>query len=136
MSGFAMFRVGMRNTRNRLLLAASLAFLGGYFLLPAFGQTQALDVTGGVAVVSTFRPFSLFFDARYSRMEVVCLVLVMGVAVAGLLYAWMLAKQILKADCGTARMQAIADAVCYLASDSAEFMTGTVLDVNGGMFMN
>lgn len=31
--------------------------------------------------------------------------------------------------------EGIADAVCFLASDSAEFITGAVLDVNGGMFM-
>jgi len=31
--------------------------------------------------------------------------------------------------------EGIAAAVCFLASDSAEFITGAVLDVNGGMFM-
>ncbi|MFA6506337.1 MAG: SDR family NAD(P)-dependent oxidoreductase [Treponemataceae bacterium] len=31
--------------------------------------------------------------------------------------------------------EGIAEAVCFLASDSAEFITGAVLDVNGGMFM-
>jgi NAD(P)-dependent dehydrogenase (short-subunit alcohol dehydrogenase family) len=33
------------------------------------------------------------------------------------------------------RPEGIAEAVCFLASDSAEFITGAVLDVNGGMFM-
>jgi len=31
--------------------------------------------------------------------------------------------------------EGIAEAVCFLVSDSAEFITGAVLDVNGGMFM-
>jgi 3-oxoacyl-[acyl-carrier protein] reductase len=31
--------------------------------------------------------------------------------------------------------EGIAEAVCFLASDSAEFITGAVLNVNGGMFM-
>ncbi len=31
--------------------------------------------------------------------------------------------------------EGIAEAVCFLASESAEFITGAVLDVNGGMFM-
>jgi len=30
----------------------------------------------------------------------------------------------------------IAEAVCFLASESAEFITGAVIDVNGGMFMS
>jgi 3-oxoacyl-[acyl-carrier protein] reductase len=31
--------------------------------------------------------------------------------------------------------EGIAEAVCFLASDAAEFITGAVLNVNGGMFM-
>jgi 3-oxoacyl-[acyl-carrier protein] reductase len=30
----------------------------------------------------------------------------------------------------------IADAVCFLVSESAEFVTGAILDINGGMFMS
>ncbi len=31
--------------------------------------------------------------------------------------------------------EGIAEAVCFLVSDAAEFITGAVLDINGGMFM-
>jgi 3-oxoacyl-[acyl-carrier protein] reductase len=34
------------------------------------------------------------------------------------------------------RSEDIAEAVAYLASESAAYVTGTTLQVNGGMFMN
>ena len=55
--------------------------------------------------------FSLFFDPKYSFLEIGCLVAVLGIAVAGLLYALLLVKQVYSADIGTLKMQEIAAAV-------------------------
>lgn len=111
MQSWATFLVGLRNTRCRFLMAVMLAFLGAFLWLPAFGQVAPSGAPPEAAKAEAFRLFALFVDPRYSRMEVVCLLLVLGVAVAGLAYALMLAKQVLKADRGTPRMQSVADAV-------------------------
>jgi K(+)-stimulated pyrophosphate-energized sodium pump len=58
-----------------------------------------------------FIPFSLFSDPKYSRLEIYSLLAVLGVAVAGLLYALLLARQVKRADKGTTKMQEIASAV-------------------------
>lgn len=68
-----------------------------------------------------FVPFSLFSDPKYSSLEVTCLMSVLAIAIAGLLYAVLLVKQVTRADCGTTRMQEIAAAVreganAYLAA--------------------
>jgi K(+)-stimulated pyrophosphate-energized sodium pump len=58
-----------------------------------------------------FRPFGLFFDKNFGTFEIVALLAVLTIAVAGLLYAWMLVRQVKAADQGTPRMQEIAAAV-------------------------
>lgn len=68
-----------------------------------------------------FSPFSLFSDPKYSSLEVACLMAVLGIAIAGLLYAVLLVRQVTRADCGTPKMQEIAAAVreganAYLAA--------------------
>jgi K(+)-stimulated pyrophosphate-energized sodium pump len=68
-----------------------------------------------------FVPFSLFTDPKYNTMEIACLMTVLAIAICGLLYAMLLAKQVMKADQGTARMQEIGAAVreganAYLAA--------------------
>ena len=68
-----------------------------------------------------FIPFSLFTDPKYSSLEVACLMSVLVIAIAGLLYALLLVKQVTRADRGTSRMQEIAAAVreganAYLAA--------------------
>ena len=55
-----------------------------------------------------FHPFQPF---SYVWYEVVALILVLLVAIGGLAYAWMLVKQVMEADKGTAKMQEIAGAV-------------------------
>ncbi len=68
-----------------------------------------------------FALFSVFTDPGYSRWEIVCLIAVLGIAVAGLFYAWSLVRQVSRADSGTPKMQAVAAAVregsnAYLAA--------------------
>ena len=53
----------------------------------------------------------MFTDPAFSGLEIVGLISVLAVAVLGLGYAWMLSRQILAADTGTPRMQAVAAAV-------------------------
>ena len=68
-----------------------------------------------IASESGQEPFQWFEPltntAKYSNMERYSLFAVLGVAVAGLLYAGMLVGQVTKADKGTPRMQEIAAAV-------------------------
>ncbi len=70
---------------------------------------------------TAFKPFALFSDARFKPIEVYGLVAVLCIAIAGLLYAALLVKQVRKADRGTKKMQDIAAAVreganAYLAA--------------------
>jgi hypothetical protein len=55
--------------------------------------------------------FEFFAPLGYPTFEKVSLFVVLLIAVAGLLYALMLVKQVKAADQGTPKMQAIADAV-------------------------
>ena len=95
---------------------AAFALLGG----GAFFLSPVLFGSGG-GEGAPFKPFALFSDPRYTPLEVGALMAVLGVAVAGLLYALMLARQVLAADTGTKRMQEVAEAVregsnAYLAA--------------------
>ena len=98
---------------KRLALFALLG--GGAFLLsPVLFGSAGTEAAG-------FRPFALFSDPRYTPLEIGALLAVLGVAVAGLLYALMLARQVLAADTGTPKMQEVAAAVregsnAYLAA--------------------
>ncbi|WP_334319599.1 sodium-translocating pyrophosphatase [Termitidicoccus mucosus] len=87
-------------------------FLVAFFTLPAFAQSGE----GGAATAdahghATFKFFSLFSDPKYTQLEVIALLAVLGIAVAGLLYALLLVRQVRNADQGTPRMQAVAAAV-------------------------
>ena len=55
--------------------------------------------------------FSPFKSDHYNTIEQGALLVVLGIAVAGLLYALMLVRQVKAADQGTPRMQEIAAAV-------------------------
>lgn len=94
--------------KTSYLAAAAVLFLAALMAGPLFGAA-------GEAAASShephFRFFSLFSDPRYSSMEIVSLFVVLGVAIAGLLYALLLVKQVKNADPGTPRMQAIGAAV-------------------------
>lgn len=82
-------------------------FAAVYVLRTVFAQTP--DTAAEPA--KRFVPFALFTDPKYSTMEVACLMAVLAVAIAGLLYALLLVKQVMRADQGTRRMQEIAAAV-------------------------
>jgi K(+)-stimulated pyrophosphate-energized sodium pump len=104
-----------RNRRfsNTYLFLLAAGFLAAVFAGPLHGGAAAPATTAGPAAAAEpgFRFFGLFSDPRYSQLEIVSLLIVLVIAVAGLLYAWMLAKQVKAADQGTPRMQEIAAAV-------------------------
>ncbi len=78
-------------------------------------RTQTVTAAPEVHADSHARPFSYFSfmkpDSGFSQGEVIALWVTLGVALASLLYAWMLVKQVVNADQGTPRMQEIAAAV-------------------------
>jgi K(+)-stimulated pyrophosphate-energized sodium pump len=100
-------------------------FLGAHFAAPVFSQ-DAQPAAGAPAAApaaeSAGHSFQWFSPlTQYDIGERIALILVLLVAVAGLVYAWMLVKQVKDADQGTPRMQEIAAAVreganAYLAA--------------------
>ena len=73
-----------------------------------WAQAQTADA----APEAAFKYFSPFREGSdFIMMEKICLIAVLAVAVAGLLYAFMLMKQVISADEGTPKMQAIGAAI-------------------------
>ena len=106
--------------RKRFLVVMALAFAAALFLRPVLGGDPA-PATGQPGVEHHFKFFALFSDPAYTSVEIYSLLAVLGIAIAGLLYAWMLVGQVMRADRGTPRMQEIAAAVreganAYLAA--------------------
>ncbi len=104
-----------RRFTNLYLSAFAGLFLLGAFFAPGHNAQAGSEAGHG------FVPFALFSDPRYSTLEVSALMAILGVAIAGLLYAALLARQVYAADTGTAKMQEIALAVreganAYLAA--------------------
>jgi len=73
--------------------------------------SSSQEPTALIEGAKKFIPFSLFSDPKYTPLEIGALLAVLGIAVAGLLYALLLVKQVTKADSGTKKMQDIAAAV-------------------------
>jgi K(+)-stimulated pyrophosphate-energized sodium pump len=96
--------------RNIILVAMATFFVSGYFILPAFAGSKG-PISVPTIAQSTFKAFSLFSDPSYTSFERVALIVVLGIALLGLAYAAFLAREIDKADRGTAKMQAVAAAV-------------------------
>ncbi len=92
--------------RRNYLYALLGLFTVGFFYKPNFQEAGAVGV-----VEHGFTPFALFSDPKYTTMEIAALLTVLGIAIAGLLYALMLVKQVYKADQGSKKMQEIAAAV-------------------------
>jgi K(+)-stimulated pyrophosphate-energized sodium pump len=65
----------------------------------------------GTSAASTFRLFSFWNDPSFSDLERTLLFVVLGVAAAGLAYAYWLTQQVKAADQGTPKMQQIAAAI-------------------------
>ena len=82
------------------------------FLFAAAWYWQSVGAQGAAAEESKrFVPFSVFTDPKYNPVEQGALLVVLAIAIAGLLYAWLLVRQVLGADKGTPKMQEIAAAV-------------------------
>jgi K(+)-stimulated pyrophosphate-energized sodium pump len=97
-----------KTTRRNYLIAMMIFFVAAYVFMPYTGHTQSTEPT---VAQESFQPFALFSDARFKPIEVYGLLAVLSVAIAGLLYALLLVKQVRKADEGTKKMQEIAAAV-------------------------
>jgi K(+)-stimulated pyrophosphate-energized sodium pump len=100
-----------RPTNLQLFIIAA-GFLAAFFVGPLHAATTGASTTSAPhGHGQGFRLFGLFSDPRYTQLEIVSLISVLLIAVAGLGYAYMLAKQVEAADQGTPRMQEIAAAV-------------------------
>jgi len=99
-----LFRKVLSGWRARFLMAAM-----GVFVAMFLVRWTATSKGGGQS--NEFRLFSLFTDPNFSRVEVVCLLAVLTIAIVGLLYALLLARQVNRADPGTPKMQEIAAAI-------------------------
>ncbi|MDR2561516.1 MAG: sodium-translocating pyrophosphatase [Holophagales bacterium] len=108
-------------------LVGLLAFFAGALFLRAqetIGEAgEVIEELSSLETVKAhvFQWFAPFRDAEFGSFERVSLVIVLAIAVAGLLYALMLVKQVRGADKGTAKMQEIGAAVreganAYLAA--------------------
>ncbi len=97
-----------RKARRNYLLVMMVAFAAAFLWQPGVSQSEPPTA---VQTAEHFTPFALFSDARYTQGEIIALVFVLAIAVAGLLYALMLVKQVRRADQGTKKMQDIAAAV-------------------------
>ncbi len=85
-------------------------FAALYLWNPSFGQIQPA-AKASTSEGTHFVPFSLFSDPNFLPLEKASLITVLCIAIAGLLYALLLVKQVYKADQGTKKMQEIAAAV-------------------------
>ena len=80
------------------------------FMLCFFTAARAAEPVAG-HTAEAFKFFAPFRSAEFGTFERVCLLVVLGIALAGLGYALMLVKQVKAADQGTPKMQEIAAAV-------------------------
>ncbi len=84
---------------------------------PPSGEPLLYEVKGGPwkaarkIAPESFRYFAFLTSDSFSSAERIALWVVLGVALCGLLYAFLLMRQVLSADQGTPKMKAIADAV-------------------------
>jgi K(+)-stimulated pyrophosphate-energized sodium pump len=102
------FFKGLSKVSRRNYLIVLLFFFAFMYL---FFPSSSLTQVQAPAHETAFKAFSLFSDPRFKPIEIYGLLAILGVAIAGLLYAALLVKQVRKADRGTPKMQMIAAAV-------------------------
>ena len=94
--------------KRKIYLGFMMAFFAAAFAFkPA--MTHGSGSEGNGQPFTFFSPFQEGFG--FNNLERVCLIVVLVIAIAGLLYALMLVKQVMAADQGTKKMQEIASAV-------------------------
>jgi len=98
-----------KSARARTGYLGALAVFFGLAAIFPFGKAATAPATEGAKFV--FKWFSPFTDPAYQMWEKVGLLAILIVAICGLLYALMLARQVSRAPDGTPRMQAVAAAV-------------------------
>ncbi len=96
--------------RRLYLLFMMVLFAVVYIWQIGYGQ-DTTNVATTLTGSEHFQPFSLFSDPKYTPMEIISLLSVLGIAIVGLLYALLLARQVYKADAGTDKMKEIAAAI-------------------------
>ena len=104
-----------------LMLAAMAAFCGA-----AAWAAQVTEETAVKTADHSFRYFAFLTDDAFSTTERVLLFVVLGVAFAGLAYAYALMGQVKSADQGNAKMQEIAAAIREGADAYLKRQLGTV----------
>ena len=99
---------GLINTplKRKLYLVAMMCFFATAYAMQPGGVTAMAG-----HVEESFQFFAPFRSAEFGTFERVCLLVVLGIAVMGLLYAVLLVKQVKAADQGTPKMQEIAAAI-------------------------
>ena len=118
-----MFEVFQRFwSRARPWKTLYLVALAGFFAVAyAWRLSYGEESVGAPQTEKTFHFFGPFVDPNFAGYEQVALLVVLGIAILGLLYAWMLVGQVNRAPEGTPKMQAVAAAVregaqAYLAA--------------------
>ena len=94
--------------KRRLYLLLMLAFFGAAFAYKPL-MTHGSGAEGSGQPFAYFSPFQEGYG--FNTLERTALIVVLAIAVAGLLYALMLVKQVMAAEQGTKKMQEVAAAV-------------------------
>jgi K(+)-stimulated pyrophosphate-energized sodium pump len=108
-----MERITKGNPRRKVfitLILCALTLMAANWARAQEKATQLLSAAGE-SVGKEFHFFTFMTSSDYSQGEKTALWVVLGVAFAGLAYAWLLVGQVKNADQGTPKMKQVADAV-------------------------
>src|SRR3990172_2491879 len=102
----------LRRKKNIIFLSLiALLFAAGFLWQPKTGGVLSQTVTETGRQQSVERHFEFFSFIHYQPLEKYGLMMILAIAVCGLIYAFMLIKQMSSYDRGTPKMQEIAGAV-------------------------